>query len=164
VKYGSARRCQQKFRQFHDEKVPSRQTIHNLVNKLRTVGLLMDKKQKHKRQVLTEEKLDDIGARRDIPRRSLKHLVQETGVSKSGARTATQLLKLGPYKTVTHALQLLNPASRVHFYSWFLQSFVVGEIDRQLTLFSDEAWFHVQGYINTQSNHYLKFTESTYNP
>jgi hypothetical protein len=40
MKYGSAGKCQQKFRhQFHDERVPSRQTIHNLVNKLTTTGL-----------------------------------------------------------------------------------------------------------------------------
>jgi hypothetical protein len=34
-----------------------------------------------------------------INRNSLKHLAPETGVSKSNARTATQLLKLRPYKT-----------------------------------------------------------------
>jgi hypothetical protein len=34
VKYGSARKCQQKFgRKFSDERDPSRQTFHNLVNK-----------------------------------------------------------------------------------------------------------------------------------
>jgi hypothetical protein len=44
--------------------------------------------------VLTEEKLNDIGARLEhTPRKSLKHLAQEAGVSKSSARTATQLLK-----------------------------------------------------------------------
>jgi hypothetical protein len=80
--------------------------------------------------VLTE-KLDDIGARLEhTGRKSLKCLAQGTGVSKSGVRTATQLLKLRSYKiTVTHALQLLNPASRVHFCSLFLQSVMVGEID-----------------------------------
>jgi hypothetical protein len=63
VKYGSAGKCQRKFRcKFHDERVPSRPTIHSLVNKRRTMGLFIDKKQKHKRQVHTE-KLDDIGAR-----------------------------------------------------------------------------------------------------
>jgi DNA-binding IclR family transcriptional regulator len=37
--------------------------------------------------VLTEEKLDDIGARLEhTPRKSLKHIAQETGVSKSSAR------------------------------------------------------------------------------
>jgi hypothetical protein len=44
---------------FRDEIIPGVQTIQNLVNKLRT-GLLIEKKQKHKCRVLTEEKLDDI--------------------------------------------------------------------------------------------------------
>jgi hypothetical protein len=66
---------------------------------------------------------------------------------------STQLLKLRPYKTaVIHALQPHNPAIRVHFYSWLLQSAVKDDIDSQLISFSDEAWFHLQGYINTQNN------------
>jgi transposase len=57
---------------FHDERVPSRQTIHNLVNKHRSTGLLIDNKQEHKSQVLTEEKLDNIGARLEhTPTKSL---------------------------------------------------------------------------------------------
>jgi hypothetical protein len=104
--------------------------------------------------MLTEERLDDIGASlKHTPRKSLKHLVQQTGVSKPNSRTATQLLKLRPYKTtVIHALQLCDPGSRVHFCSWFLQSVVEGEIDLQLTFFSNEARFHLQGYINIQNN------------
>jgi hypothetical protein len=44
--------------------------------------------------VLTEEKLDDRGARLEhTTRKSLKRLTQETGVSKSSARMGTQLLK-----------------------------------------------------------------------
>jgi hypothetical protein len=50
--------------------------------------------------VLTEEKLDDTGARLEhTPRKSLKHLTQETRMSKSSVRRATKLLKLRPYKT-----------------------------------------------------------------
>jgi hypothetical protein len=76
-------------------------------------------------------------------------------VSKSSAGTATQLLKLRSCKTTAiHALQPRDPASRVHFCSWFLQSAVEGEIDPQLTFFSDEAWFHMEGHINTQNNRY----------
>jgi hypothetical protein len=105
------------------------------VNKLRT-GLLIGKKKKHKPRLLTEEKLGDIA--------------QETGVSKCSARMATQLLKLRPYKTtVIHALQLRDSASRVRFCNWFLQSVIEDEINAQLTFFSDEAWFHLQGYMNT---------------
>jgi hypothetical protein len=110
VKYGSARKRRRKFRRkFLDERVPSRRTIHNLANKLRTRILLIDKEQKHKRRLLIKVKLDDIGARfehTNMPRKSLKRLAQETGVSKSSARTATKLLKRRPYKTrVIHALQ-----------------------------------------------------------
>jgi hypothetical protein len=106
--------------------------------------------------VLTEEKLDDREARLEhAPSKSLKCLAQETGGSKSSARMATQLLKLRPYKTtVIHALQPRDPASRVHFCSWFLQSVVEGELYLHLTFFSDEARFHLQGYINTQNNLY----------
>jgi hypothetical protein len=44
--------------------------------------------------VLTEEELDDTETRLEhIPRKSLKRLVQETGVSKCSARPATKLLK-----------------------------------------------------------------------
>jgi hypothetical protein len=72
---------------------------NNLVNKLRTTRLLIDKKQKHKRRVLTEEKLDGIGARHEhTPRKSLKSLAQETDVSKSSRRMATQLMMLRLYK------------------------------------------------------------------
>jgi hypothetical protein len=64
------------------------------------MGLLIDKKQKHKLRVLTEEKLDDIRARIEhTPRQLLKSLAQEVGVSNSDVRTATKLLKLRPYKT-----------------------------------------------------------------
>jgi hypothetical protein len=106
-----------------------------------------------KRLVLTE-KLHDIGARlKYTPRKSLKRLAQETGVLKPSARMTRKLLKFRPYKTtVIHALQPGDPASRVHFCSRFLQSVVGGEIDPQLTFFSDEAWFHLQGYINTRNS------------
>jgi hypothetical protein len=89
------------------------------VNKLRTTGLLIDKETKRKHEVLTEEKLDDIGAILErTPRKSLKRIAQGTGVLKSNARMATQLLKLRPSKTTAiHTLQLRNPASRVHFCS-----------------------------------------------
>jgi hypothetical protein len=120
------------------------------------MGLLIGKKQKYKCQVLTEEKLDDTGARLErTPRKSLKRLAQETGMSKSSARMATQLLKLGPYKTtIIHDLHPHDPVSRVHFCSWFLQSVVKSEIYLQLTLFSDVARFYLQEYINMQNNYY----------
>jgi hypothetical protein len=152
VKSGSAR-CRRKFRSRFRDKSFQLTKIHNFVNKLRTTGLLVDKKQKHKRLVLAEKKLDDIGARlQHTPRKSVKRLAQETGVSKSSPRTATQLLKIRSYRTTVIHGSLA--ASRDRFCSWYLCSFVEGEIDPQFSFLSDEVWFHLQGYIYTQNNCY----------
>jgi hypothetical protein len=65
-----------------------------LVINLRTTGLLIDKIQKHKHRVLSEEKFDNNGAKLEhIPGKSLKRLAQETGVLKPSTRMATQLLQ-----------------------------------------------------------------------
>jgi hypothetical protein len=67
-----------------------------------------------KRRVLTEEKLDEIGARLEhSPRKSFRLIAQETGISKTSARTAAMLLKLKPNETTTvHELQPHDPANR----------------------------------------------------
>jgi hypothetical protein len=105
--------------------------------------------------MFTAKKFDDRGARLEhTPRKSLKHLAQETRVSGSSARTATLLLKFRPSRAIViHTCLAAERTSRVHFCSWFLWSVVEGEIHPQLTFFSDETWFHLQRYINTQNNH-----------
>jgi hypothetical protein len=61
---------------------------------------------------------------------------------------------LNPIKTtVIHALQPCNPASRFYFCSLYLQSVVKGEINPQLTFFSEDT-FRLLWYINTQNNCY----------
>jgi hypothetical protein len=65
------------------------------VNKLKRTGSLLDKKPDRKRTVLTEDKLDNIGARLETsPRKSLRRLAQETRISETSARRAKILLKL----------------------------------------------------------------------
>jgi hypothetical protein len=140
IKYRYAVNCPRKFR---DERTPSWQTIYNFVSKLRTTGLWIDTKPTPKRRLLSVETLEDIGARLEhTPRKSVKRLTEDTGVSKSSARMATWLLKLRPYKTtVIHTLQPCDSAGRVRFCSWFLQSIAKDQIYPQLTFFSHETWF-----------------------
>jgi hypothetical protein len=61
-------------------------------------------KKQSKMIVLTAEDIRDIEARLQIsPRKSLRRLAQETGVSLGSAFTATKLIKYRPYKvTVVH--------------------------------------------------------------
>jgi AraC-like DNA-binding protein len=86
----------------------SQQTNNSLFGDwLRSTELLIDKKRKNKRWVLADDKLDDIGAILEhTPRKSLKRLAQEIGMSKSSARRATQLLKLRSYKTTVIHVRL----------------------------------------------------------
>ncbi|KAJ4436212.1 hypothetical protein ANN_18842 [Periplaneta americana] len=94
-------------------RIPNRSTIHDLVNKVRSTESFLNKKHVQQRRVLTEEKLDEVGARlEDSPRKSLRRrrLAQEVNISKTSAFVATKLLKLKPYRvTVVHALQPQDP-------------------------------------------------------
>jgi hypothetical protein len=139
VKSNSAHVCFRKFQQkFPGVDITARSTIHYLVNKFKTTGLVLDKKIKIIRHVLTEETLDDIGTR--LEPRSLVKLAQQTDVSVSSARTATKLLKLCPYKiTQVHSLQTRDAATRINFYNWFIQSVNEGTLDPQFFFSSDKA-------------------------
>jgi hypothetical protein len=69
--------------------------IYKLVTKFRATGSVLDKKKKEKkrkkklkkkRHILTEKKLDEIGARLEAsPKKSLCQLALQCGVSKSAA-------------------------------------------------------------------------------
>jgi hypothetical protein len=88
VKCGSGRKCRRKFPcKFPGITVPSTSDIHELSNKVRSTGSLLDKKPaKKKYRVLTEEKLVEIRARLEhTPQKSLRRPAQKTGISKSSA-------------------------------------------------------------------------------
>jgi hypothetical protein len=84
--------------------------------------------------VLTEEKLDNIGARLETsPRKSLKRLAPEMNVLKTSARKVTKLLKLQVNKTtVVHTLKEHDPVTRIHFCNWFIWFVHDAQVDSQL--------------------------------
>jgi hypothetical protein len=107
---GSARKH---WREFRDKKFPADKQFT-----IWWINSQWDSWQKNRR-LLTEQKLDDIGVIIEhTPRKSLKLLAQVTGVSKSSARTATQL-KLRPYKTTVIHARLA--AARCSYQGSFLQ-------------------------------------------
>ena len=67
---------------FPDIRAPHRVTVRKLVNRFRETGSVLDRKPQRTRHVLTEENLDEIGQTLErSPRKSLRRLSQETGVS-----------------------------------------------------------------------------------
>ena len=71
------------------------------------MGSLLNKKWPRNRIVLTEAKLDDIGAiLKHSAQKSVKKLARQTGVPVSSARNAAHLLHLEPYHcTPVYALK-----------------------------------------------------------
>ncbi|PNF15704.1 hypothetical protein B7P43_G12455 [Cryptotermes secundus] len=157
VKTHSYKSCRRKFRhKFPETTCPSGDTISKLVKKVRTHGILIDRKPLKRNRVLTEEKLDDIGHRlENSPRKSLRRLAQQSGVSLGSAWTATKLLHIRPYKfTVVHEIKPVDYEKRVRFCNWFINHVHDGLLDPKLTFFTDEANFNLSGYVNSQNNRY----------
>jgi hypothetical protein len=94
------------------EHSPKHKRHHKLIKEVRSTGSLLYKTPVRKRH--NEETFDERAARLEhTPQKSLRRLAQDTGISKSSAAVATNLLKLRPDKaTVVHALQPHDPARR----------------------------------------------------
>jgi hypothetical protein len=68
---------------------------------------VLDKKKIQKCHDLTKEKLDHIGVRLETsPRKSLRLLALQSGVSKASANTVTKLLNLRPIQSLSHTRTL----------------------------------------------------------
>jgi hypothetical protein len=81
VEYGSAGKHQIKFHCKFSGTVSSTRGIHELTKKVRSTQSLLYNKPARKCHVLTEEKLDETGARsEDTPQKSVSCLAQETGI------------------------------------------------------------------------------------
>jgi hypothetical protein len=86
------------------------------------------------------------------PRASLLRLSAQSGVPLSTCqKIVNKKLNLHPHKV--SLVQELKPADysrRVAYYNWFLNNMNDNKI-LELPFFSDEAWFHLSGYVNSQN-------------
>jgi hypothetical protein len=72
----------------------------------------------------------------------------ELGLSYGSCKNAAKELKLFPYRMrVVHES---DPIKRTQFCNWFL-NFALKDGILDLTFFTDEAWFHLSGYINSRN-------------
>jgi hypothetical protein len=79
--------CKRRFRcRYPGVRIPAASAILRLVKKVRSTGSFLDKKYTRQNAVLTEEALDEIGARlENSPRKSLARLAQQAQVSKKNS-------------------------------------------------------------------------------
>jgi hypothetical protein len=100
VKINSINRVKRRFRRRYPcVRIPASSTILRLVKKVHSTGSFLYKKYTRQNAVLTEETLDEIGARlENSPRKSLARLAQQAQGSKTTAWRATKNVYLRPYK------------------------------------------------------------------
>jgi hypothetical protein len=94
VKKKSYKSSKRRFRhRYPGVRIPASSTILRLVKKVHSTGSFLGKKYTRQNAVLTEETLDEIGARFEhSPRKSLARLAQQAQVSKTTAWRATKNL------------------------------------------------------------------------
>jgi hypothetical protein len=91
--------CQNAFRNsFPDSVVPNKSTIQRLVKHFRETGSTGEKHHSGCSSVISNDSLEDIRAHLlQSPRKSLRKLSQQTGMTYGPIQKATKRLKLHPY-------------------------------------------------------------------
>jgi hypothetical protein len=97
--------------------------------------------------VLNGEKLDETGARLDTPQKSMRHLTQETSISKSSAAKVTKLLQHQLLKAplLDTNLEIQN-VKKIHYFLRYWEEEVVGADQHTTpgTTLSDSAYFSIK--------------------
>lgn len=142
-------------RQFNVRNIPTRATILSMVRKLETTGSLLSETGK-KRSVMSQECVNDVRERFvNSPKKSLRRLSQETGYSYGTCQRAAKKAGLRAYRVhVVHQLKEPDAEKRMRYCQWFQALLIATPDILSITWFTDEAWFHLSGYINTQNSRY----------
>lgn len=149
--------CLEQFQQKYPEMVFPAQvffsTLRRTVQLFQQTGSVTRKKGSGRRTVRDEEAVNNVEAiMENEPTTSLRHLSQQVGLSYGTCQKIMKKdLHCHPYK-LQSAHELLPPdyARRVAYCHWFNENIRNDDV-LDLTFFSDEAWFHVSGYINAQN-------------
>ena len=133
---------------------PSNEAIRNIVQKFKETGSINDREKKRAKTVLTNECVDDIRDKISAaPNTSVRKLSTQCNISYGSVRNALKKsLHYHPYKiNVIQELKPADYAKRLNYCNWFL-SFIQNNPDiLDLVYFTDEAYFHLNGYVNSQN-------------
>ena len=133
--------------------VPHDSTIKRLVDKFRETGSVHDRRRSGRPSFDDEDVAAVQGALINSPQKSLRKVSQQIDMSYSSVqKICRKVLHLFPYKTcVMHTLMQNDYEQRSIFCDWLI---AVTNDDPQFLktcFWSDEAWFHLSGYMNSQN-------------
>jgi transposase len=146
---------QEQFAEKYPETpVSHRNAVRRLTEKFRETGSVLDAERNGRTSKFNDKKLMDISdSMLRSPLKSLRNLAQEENIGLATAhKTVREKLQLFPHNVT--AVQELKPADHqkgIHYCEWFTNSIQTKAVDiLDVTLFTDEALFHLSAYINTQ--------------
>lgn len=130
-----------------------RQLIQGSVVKFRETGSVSRKPGAGRPLKRTVENIADVEGRiNQSPKKSIRKLSQQTQLSYGTCqRILKKDLQKFPYKF--HCVQELLPidhVTRINYCQWFLGTINNDDV-LDKSFWSDEAWFHLSGYINKQT-------------
>lgn len=133
---------------------PSAPTVNRIVELFRRTGSVQDEKRQRRPTVSTEENIErtrQVFAK--SPQKSLRRAAQQLDVSRETVRKIVKTtLKLFPYKIQTfQPMKAENEEKRVMFANQLICNIDDGVTDLGSIWFSDEAHFHLDGYVNKQN-------------
>lgn len=123
------------------------------MNNFRESGSVERKKGSGRPTKRTAEVIDNVRVIMEAtPSKPLRKLRQEVDLSYGTCRTILKKdLSMFPYKMqMFHQLLPRDFQSRINYCQWFLNNINNNDI-LNLTWFTDEAWFHLDGYLNSQN-------------
>lgn len=140
---------------FGPGSAPSKSTIKRMYDKFLEYGTVQDAARGGRPRVLTENVLTDVlAAVTDNPGTSIRRLSNQSGLSVGTVQTVVRSrLGLYPYKiSVVPELDPNDPEQRKKYCQWFLTMVPLNGDGLDDWYFSDEAWFHLDGYVNSQNS------------
>lgn len=144
------KKCQIEFENKFKCSAPSIPTIKEYVKKFDEFGSVEDTVYKKPKTVLTEAKLETVKQfMSENPEKSLAKVSAELDMSKTSAHRALHKIGLFPYKIqVMHQIKDIDFGVRIDYCKNLISEFQ-NQFSR--AFFSDEAWFHLSGFVNKQN-------------
>lgn len=147
-----ARKCRTKF---GAKSALTGNGIKKFVHKVRETGFLVDKPTRSRiRPVRSTENIAAVAESvRVRPRTSIRHRASEMNISRSSMqRILRKDLGLWPYKVqLVQQLKARDHPLRYRFAVWACDQLEIDDDFAQKIIFSDEAHFHLGGYVNKQN-------------
>jgi hypothetical protein len=128
--------------------------VHHLVHLYRETGSVGSKEGSGRPKVRNEENIETVRqVIEEQPNTSIRHLQQQVDLSYTTCqRILKQDLHLHPYRLqLVHELLPNDRPRRQQFCQWFMENFQNNGAILEKTFFSDESWFHLSGYVNSQN-------------